>query len=302
MFQYFPATYPTWYQEGFADFIGASTIDTSDVVKFGKPVLNRYFSLRGDRAYDWISLKRLLNTKSYGDVAGRVDLLYAEGWLLTHYLSFERKRDGQLARYLAEINAGKPYDVAARDAFGDLDQLDRELHAYAKAPRLPAGVLTLQANDIGPVTVVEVPAAQAALMLIDIRLGNGVLASEAVRFAHGVIKLAAPFPDDVFALRLRAEADRLAGDQADEAAAVAHWASIAPTDPLMMLHRGQLAIDALVSAKSRDADAWHRAHELVLDAHRAAPRNPEILKAYYDGFIAEGVLPPPARITRCSSR
>jgi hypothetical protein len=94
MFQYFPATYPTWYQEGFADFIGASTVDASDVVKFGRPVLNRYFSLRGRRAEDWISLKRLLNAKSYGDLAGRVDLLYAEGWLLTHYLSFEKKRDG----------------------------------------------------------------------------------------------------------------------------------------------------------------------------------------------------------------
>jgi hypothetical protein len=292
MFQYFPATYPTWYQEGFADFIGASTIDASDVVKFGKPVLNRYFSLRGRRAEDWISLKRLLSAKSYGDLAGRVDLLYAEGWLLTHYLSFEKKRDGQLQRYLAEINAGKPYDVAARDAFGDLEQLNKELRAYAEAPRLPAGVLTLQAGDIGPVTVTQASDAQAALMVADIRIGNGILATEATRFARGTAKIAARFPDDPFALRMRAEADRLAEDRVDEAAAVADWGRVAPGDPLMLLHRGQLAIDALVAAKSHDPDAWRRAHELVLDAHRAAPQNPEILKAYYDGFIAEGVLPP----------
>jgi hypothetical protein len=60
----------------------------------------------------------------------------------------------------------------------------------------------------------------------------------------------------------------------------------------VLLHRGQLAIDALVAAKSHDAGAWRDAHAMVLDAHRAAPQNPEILKAYYDGFIAEGVLPP----------
>jgi hypothetical protein len=128
-----------------------------------------------------------------------------------------------LQRYLAEINAGKPYDLAARDAFGDLDQLNKELRAYAEAKRLPAGIITLHASDIGPVSVTPVPAAQSALMVTDIRIGNGVMATEATRFAHGAAKIAARFPDDPFALRIRAEADRLAADQIDEAATVAHW-------------------------------------------------------------------------------
>lgn len=292
MFQYSPATYPTWYQEGFADFIGATTIDDSNVVTIGKPVLNRYYALRSEGSDDWIPARKLLTAHNYGDVGGGLYRLYAEGWLLTHYLFLGNKRPGQLTRYIGEINAGKSYADAAKDAFGDLDQLNHELRAYARANQLPIGTMTLKQVDPGSVSVTAVSPAQSALMTVDIRLGAGVMASDAGRFAGHVRRLAARFPTDPFALRLRAEADRLAGDSQDEALAVAAWGAAAPDDPLLLMHRGQIAIDALVAAKSTDAAAWHQPQEMILTAHKAAPQNPEILKAYYDAFIAQGVMPP----------
>jgi hypothetical protein len=292
MFQYFPATYPTWYQEGFADFIGASAIDDSNKVTIGKAVVNRYYSLRGERSRSWIPVGGLLSTKSYDDYGSRIDLLYAEGWLLTHYLNFNKPRAGQLARYLAAINGGKPFAAAATEAFGDLARLDRELQAYAELNKFPISIIPLESSDIGTVAVTPVSAAQSALMQADIRLGSGILASDAARFAQAVAKIATAFPDDPVALRIRAEADRLAGDRADEATTVAHWATVAPRDAKMLMHRAQLAVDALVVEKSGDVAAWNRAHDMMLDAHRAALKDSQILKAYFDGFVAQGVLPP----------
>ena len=109
MFQYFSAAYPVWYSEGFADFIGSATVDPDNVLTVGAPVNNRYFSLRGRRGEDWITVRKLLTAHGYGDVGDRIDLLYAEGWLLTHYLTLSGERQGQLARYFNAINTGKTY-------------------------------------------------------------------------------------------------------------------------------------------------------------------------------------------------
>jgi hypothetical protein len=108
MFQYFPATYPTWYQEGFAEFWGATRFLPNNVVEVGHPVNYRYGSFEGGR---WLRAAQLLSAQNYGDVP-EVDLLYAEGRLLVRHTFENRERQQQLQRYLALINAGTRYAEA----------------------------------------------------------------------------------------------------------------------------------------------------------------------------------------------
>ena len=49
MYQYFPATYSTWYSEGFAEFWGASDILENDVVEIGLPADFRFRSFSHNR-------------------------------------------------------------------------------------------------------------------------------------------------------------------------------------------------------------------------------------------------------------
>jgi Flp pilus assembly protein TadD len=291
MYQYFPAAYPLWYSEGFADLIGSTTFDDTGKARVGAPVGNRYYSLRGMRLYDWIAMKTLLSAKSLDDVKGRADLLYAEGWLLTHYLTITGKRQGQLARYVAAINAGTPFAKAATDAFGDLHKLDDELKAYARLNALDMKVVPLPDVTMDGFRVVPVSAAESALMLYDIRLNAGVPQNDIVSFAASLRKVAQTYPDDPFALRLRAEADRLAGDHSDHAATVAQWLKIAPQDPLALLHAALLEQDNLVSSHSRDGTAWDKVRDQIVMASRLGRGNPEIFKAYHDTFLAQGIEP-----------
>lgn len=293
MRQYFSAAYPIWYSEGFADFVGGTTIDPGNAITLGAPVDNRYFSLRGLRAEQWIPAKVLLSAHSYADTNGRLDLLYAEGWLLTHYLTISGQRKGQLVAYLKAVNAGRTYEMAAKDAFGDLDALNHELKVYAKLNKLPAKVITFATIEPGDIAVTPVSDAQAALMIVDIRLSGGIPANDADEFAASVRKIANGFPEDRVALRLRIEADRLAGDRSDRSNALIRWSALSPSDPDLLFQQAMLQADELVASKVTDKARWDGIRASLLAAHKRALNDPAILKAYYDTYKQQGIEPTP---------
>ena len=287
MFGNYPAAYPTWFTEGFADFIGASRVVDPTKMEVGRLSLNRYRTLA---LFEWLPVKRLIAAKSYGDV-DNVYMLYAEGWLLTHYLTLGGARDGQLAKYLTAINQGKSFLDAAKLAFGDLDKLDYELRQYARRRTLPTRILEFRVPTATTTAVTAVSAAQNAMMLDDLRLMSGVGASEVADFAAKVKRDAAPFPNDPFALRLRTEAGLWAGDIAEATAAARQWLSVAPNDPMAMAMLGKAEIAGLKTAMSTDTAAWNAARARIAAAAKRAPREPLILRAYFESFTAQGKLP-----------
>lgn len=291
MYQNAPAAYPSWYSEGFADYFGTAKIRAKDVIEVGHPMANRYLAFE---ANEWLPVRKLLTAKSYADVGGRVFLLYAQGWLLTHYLQQSKKRGGQLQRYLTALNAGKSYEAAAEESFGDIKALDDELRDYSGNRRVTVMSLPFKPIDVGTVTLRTLSPAEDALLPLEMKLGRGIYRKEAPRFAESVRNRARRFADDPYALKLLVEAERAAGDQQAARAAVAQWRKVAPNDPLAMMHEAELAIDALVAAKSSDEETWDAARETLLAANKLAPRNPEILLAYYSSYRRQNVLPPPA--------
>jgi hypothetical protein len=286
MFQNYNVAYPIWYVEGFAEFIGASKVDDSNSVIVGQQSVNRYYTFHYS---SWVPVREILTARSYDDMKDDLGSLYAEGWLLTHYLQLGGKRDGQLAKYLTDINAGKSYEQAAKDAFGDLNKLDAELHGYSLRSQLPATGITFKPTSIQPIKVEEVPAGQAAMMIDDVHLFAGIPQNDAKSFAARVRTDAARAGESAFTLRLRAEADRLADDHADYAATVTRWSAVAPDDPQAMLHQALLQMDALRDAKSTDAAAWTKARRMIVTASRKAPADAVILKAYFDSFKMQGI-------------
>jgi hypothetical protein len=290
MFQHFPATYPAWYSEGFADYYGTARILDKDVIEVGHGVRNRYLSFEGNR---WMPLSKMLSARHYSDV-GEIDLLYAQGWLLVHYLAYNKERAGQLEKYLTAINAGVPYQKAMDDAFGPgAKQLNSELRDYSARKRIMALRIPFKPIDVGPIAIRTLSLAEDALIEHDIALGGGIPVRVAADFARKVRSAAARFPKDPYALRILTEAERAAGNKAAALEAVERWLAVKPGDGLALMHKAELQIEALRAAKSSDKSAWEAARKLILAANKAAPGNPQILAAYYNSFISEGVLPPP---------
>jgi tetratricopeptide (TPR) repeat protein len=288
MFQYFPAAYPTWYSEGFAEFWGATNFLPNDVVEVGQPVDYRYGSLVFNR---WLPVRKLLTAQSYADVP-EIDLLYAEGWLLVRSTFDDPKQRKQLQAYLKAINDGASYEQAMKDGFGDVGELDSRLHDYAGKSKFTVLRLPFRKIEVGPITVRPVSPAEDAMMELSIELGQGILKREAAEFAGKVREAARRFPNDPFALALLSEAERLAGNRDAAAAAADRLLAAAPNDPRGLLQKALAEMEKLRSASSKDPKAWTAARQYLVRASRLAPNDPLVFEAFYDSYAGQGTLPP----------
>jgi tetratricopeptide (TPR) repeat protein len=290
MFEYFPATYPTWYVEGFAEFWGTLRILDNDVVEVGQPAGHRFASFTDNR---WLPLRKILGARSYADVSD-VDLIYAEGWLLLRYLFENKERSGQLQSYLTAINKGVSYEKAMDDAFGPgAKALDEELIRYAGSPRFSVLRVPFRPIDVGPIEIRTLTPAEAALMGSEIRATRGLLARETPDFVHDVRSAAARYPDDPAALLMLAEAERLAGNPAGAGAAADRLLRLQPDNPRGLVHKGMAALEGLKASGTAAEAAWTEARRPLVRAVQLAPNDPVVLEAYYDSFVVQGVLPPP---------
>ncbi len=150
--QYSPFPYPTWYNEGFADFLSTAAFDGSRVI-IGKPVANRLLALK--KTGEWLRVEELMNQRSgYMSARNRlrssraispISFQYAQGWLLTHMLhNTPRFRPG-LPKYLTDTANGTNNDKAFANAFGiTYRQMDTELHRYWNSKELRFSVYNLQ--------------------------------------------------------------------------------------------------------------------------------------------------------------
>jgi hypothetical protein len=290
MYRYFPATYPTWYSEGVAEFWGSTRFLENDVVEVGAPAEHRWSTFR---ALGWLPVERLFQAHNYQEVGGtNVFLLYAEGWLINRYVFEHPERKAQLDQYINLINRGATYEAAMRQAFPDLGSFNNELYEYSGRVRFNVLQLPFRAIDTGPITVRELRPAEQALLTREIKVSQGYPAREAADFAAEVGEIAARYPDDPFAIGLVMETERLAGYGAAALAAAARLLAIEPNNPRALVTKGLVEVAALHAAGSTDEAAWRDARRNFLTANRAAPNDPIVLEAYYDSFVTEGVLPP----------
>jgi tetratricopeptide (TPR) repeat protein len=290
MFQYFPAAYPTWYSEGFAEFWGATRFLPNDVVEVGRPAEHRFSTFS---ALGWLPLERLLQIHNYREAGGaNVFLLYAEGWLLVRYVFEHPARQRQLQEYLRLINAGTQYAEAARRAFPDLERFNSELFSYAGTGRFSVIRLPFRTIDVGRIAMRTPGPAEQALMMQEIKLSRGYPQREASAFAAEVRGIAGRFPDDPFAIRLVMESAYLAGDHPAASAAADRLLAIAPDHGRALAAKGLVQLRSLAAARAADAAAWTSARAPLLRAIRAAPNDPVVLEAYYRSFVMQGVLPP----------
>ncbi|ATY31984.1 tetratricopeptide repeat protein [Sphingomonas psychrotolerans] len=289
MHQYFPAAYPVWYSEGFAEYMGSIEIDASDTVVVGNRLESRYPALWYNQ---WIHMRQLLAAKSYSDVKSNLGLLYSEGWLLVHYLSNAGVRRGQLQKYLASVNKGVAFEKAAQGAFGDLDKLNEELRTYSVKFKLNALALPFKKLDSGSITTRKVRPAEEAMLSFDMRLYAGVPAREAAAFADKVVDAARDHPSDAYALRLAFEAQRLAGRDEQAAEFAARWLQAAPDDGLAIAAKADMLTDRLAASGNKEPAAWTAARTLYGEAAKKTPDDPRILQGFYNSFVKAGRLPP----------
>jgi tetratricopeptide (TPR) repeat protein len=289
MFQYFPATYPVWYSEGYAEFWGSIRFLANDVVEVGHPQEGRFGSFFDGR---WVPLSRLLTAQSYADIPD-TDLIYAQGWMLCRYTFENPERHRQLQAYLRDINGGMSYRDAMNRNFGEnATAFNSELFAYAGRVRFNVVRLPFRTIDVGQIAVRTLPPVEQALIEQEVKLSQGVSIQEIANRAATIRRLAARFPNEPFALALLAEVEHLAGNVAAATAAVDRLLAVDPNNVRGLMRRGRLQAEALRAAGSTDRAAWTAARRPLLRAIELAENDPLVHEAYYDSFVLQGGLPP----------
>jgi cytochrome c-type biogenesis protein CcmH/NrfG len=217
--------------------------------------------------------------------------IYGRGWLLTHYLSFDPHRSGQLAAYLTAIARGGDPLKAAQQAFGDLKQLDRDLDAYMRRSRLEYRKVAGAALEFAPIQVSALSPGAAAVMPLLAELKNGVDDQNRARLLAGIRAAQSKFPGDPLVESTLAEIELEAGNPAE---------SIAASDRALKADAGMA--DAMIlkgkalMAQARKSDPptpelFAAARKQFMAANKLDPEDPEPLMEYYFSYVSEGKAP-----------
>ena len=287
MFSDFTTPVPAWLVEGFAEFMSTADINPDGSVGLGGGAVHRASTLRRpDRAR--VPLSILLGGERLRDANERA-ALYARGWLLAHYLTFDTARRGQIEAYLAAIAAGRSQIDAARTVFGDLAKLDQELDAYFRADKLPYLTIPAAQVKIGAVTVEPVGTGAKDYVPLMMKVQVGVEKGQRARLAADARGFAALYPGDpqmamILSSALLYNEDFVAGDAAADRAI-----ALNPTSAEALILKARALAGR---AKSGDkAVTFANARGFANRANRLDPENPEPLVLFYHSFVEEKIRP-----------
>ncbi len=273
---------PLWYSEGFAEFMSTATFGKDGSVVLGRAALGRADAVDDRRTFP---LEKMLTGKYAKLTEPEWNALYARGWLLTHFLTFEPTRKGQIQHYLKDIGTGKDPLVAAQTAFGDLTILDRNLHGYLGRSRLSALKVAAPALAIGNITVEPLSAGASEIMPLRTRLKVGVLTRDKAALAQQIRSVAARHANDPFVQMTLAEAEFEASQYAAAEAAADRALAASPGLVDAMIVKGSAILEqAALDEKGKsfaDARSW------FMKANKIDSEDPEPLMLFHEAYLRD---------------
>ncbi|THD80702.1 MAG: hypothetical protein E7812_06465 [Phenylobacterium sp.] len=230
----FPAAYPTWFVEGWAEYFSTVDIKSSGVT-VGGYAANRVAWLKSGT---WLPLADLL-TKRPTEVTGpQAPLFYPEAWALVHYMQDSPDRGAQLDKAIQAIAGGADPVKAIETATGQtLDDLTRHLRNYDRISELRIAPARF---DMAPkVEVSTLPASADDLLLDNVRLAISTPDKRDDAFVASVRAHAAKHPGDRLADLALARAEFIYGDVAAGEAIVNRRLAADPNDVEVLRLAGQ---------------------------------------------------------------
>jgi tetratricopeptide (TPR) repeat protein len=275
MLQYYPANYPGWYVEGFAEFWSMIRLRPNNRVELGRPASGRAPDLH---LSPWIRTSDILQNE-----APLSSMLYAQAWLLTHYAFFDRDTGALLRRYLNRMQEGATAPAAYVTTFG-LSGVDYDdvLQDYRDG-RMSGMAFDLPNTPDFPVTLTEISDEEAEIALLYPRATKeGLLAAE---------ELVRRYPDNpqahVELARFRIEDGNIPG--ALEAAD--HALALSPEHLEAHLYKGIALTEAAMDSADDDDPRWAEARDHIARANRADPDNALALYSFYRAYPNDGQRP-----------
>lgn len=280
---------PRWLSEGGAEFFAAASFEKDGTVGIGRPA--------NHRAAELFMLAEMPMEQLFDDTLyfqkrrSGYDSYYGWAWLLYHYLTFAPERQGQFTKYIAALGKGLPSLEAAREGFGDLKQLDRDLSKYLKARSMSYLKLKPEMLSTGAIEVRALSAGAGEMMPVRIRSKVGVTREMAAEELPDARKIAARFPGDPFVLAALAEAEHDAGNYAESIAAADAAIAADPKEVNAYVQKGYSLFALAEEADDAEA-AYKKAMAPLVALNRIENDHPLPLIYFFQSYVARGEEPP----------
>src|SRR3954469_24524042 len=280
--------YPEWYVEGFAEFFSSPRFDHDGSVWLGRVVTGRAFGLV---AGPQLPLETLFKGMPPVMTNAQRDVFYGRSWLLTHYLQLEGHRRGQLSAYLSAMEKGESSLDAARQAFGDLGQLDKDLNAYENK-RLTMFQVAASAIHVQPISVTSLTPGASQVILARARIKYGTKSPESETLAAQVRSVEAQYPGDELVETTLAEAELALGhcQAAKDASERVLRTNPQSIDAMILKGRAMSELADATEGPARHA-MFEEARRALIAANKLDTEDPEPLYEFYRTFLREGVRP-----------
>jgi hypothetical protein len=275
MLHHFPAAYPAWYVEGFAEFFSVIKFLKDGAVQFGNIPQYRAPGLVLGSTYP---LKQLLARDTKGLNAADGDRYYGTAWLLTHYFQYRVDRRQEIRLYLHDLADGVQNMQLDGYFAGGIDGLEKDLRAYMKkglaASRVDATTLT-----VGDIEVRPVDEAQGALMEDELRLMQRPGKDKLPGIVRSIRQTAVKFPASAYALTVLAQAEALAEEKLAALVDLDRAIALAPGLSRAYSQKAQLLLER--AADSDRAEDWKAALSAIVRANRTDLEDPLPLILFY---------------------
>jgi Tfp pilus assembly protein PilF len=170
---------PLWLNEGLAEFYQNTEIEGKDV-RLGEPSPGDIAYLRDHPLLPLTTLLAVDHNSPYYHEENKGSVFYAESWALTHFIQttdFTTKTD-RLQAYARLLQQHQDPVTAARQAFGDLGQLQKALTEYIGQRSFKAFTVKQSFNTdeasfkSTPISLPDVDALRADILIGDERTGE----------------------------------------------------------------------------------------------------------------------------------
>lgn len=271
MLENFPAAYPTWFIEGWADYFST--------VKFTPTgfQVGAYEEARAAWLFhgEWVPIRTLLRSP---DRTTSAVMFYAQAWLLTHYMYDNAQRGEQLNSAMRAIGKGADPVKAVEEATGEsADRLAGELRAYRQIH------IRNFAGQPGPeptVTVTAMSDGQGELLLDRLRLAVADPKRGDAGFLRSLRSRAAKAPDDEALQLTAAEAEYVYGDPSAGDAIVKRQLDARADDVQALATAGLGQITAAERFPARKEALYRAARPYLIKAYQLDKTDYRVLLAY----------------------
>lgn len=278
-----PFALPRWITEGSAEFFASAKFAPDGGVDIGLAANHRI----GDLNFaDKLSIREILDYDRVAQGGLRRDGFYGQAWLLFHYVSFNDKRAPQYREYAVKYMQGIPSLQAAEEAFGDLDQLERELKSYQRSRRIEARRYPANLLPIGKITVTALSPGMDAMMDVVLKSRRGVTQEQALALLPEARATAAKFPEDSGVLAALAEAEYDAGNDNEAITAADKAIALDASQKNAYVQKGFALFRQANGTEGKAADAAYTAAMKPFSALNAIENDhPLPLIYYYRSFV-----------------